>query len=213
MTIHLESEIGTELHLEVDGHDGRVICQLIGVLPEKLLILSVPDKVIAKFTPDTPLADITLRGISRGQAFGFKVPCLRIINQPETLLMLAFPSSIQEQTIRKNRRVKCLLPAKLEHQSVAISGVIADLSNDGCHFQTSTELSDQQQGIVQIGQPLDITFELPGKAAPETIEAVIRNTFVDEHTVHIGLEFKNISTATKQVVDEFVALSFEIASF
>ena len=213
MTIQLESEIGTELHLELDGSDGRVVTTLIGVAKNTLIIISVPDKVATKLSKEDILPDATLRGISRGQAFGFKVSALRILLQPDALLILAYPASVQVQAIRKNRRVKCLLPAKFGQDTTGIPGVIADLSNSGCHFQASSELNDQQKAIVQLDQTVLMSFALPGREAPKTIEAVVRNTYVNDKTVHIGFEFRDVDSATKNVLEEFIALSFEIQPF
>lgn len=213
MTVQLESEIGTELHLELDGSDSRVLTTLIGVAKDKLLIIAVPEKLAAQLNNGEPLPIATLRGISRGQAFGFKVPALRILSEPDALLILAYPSSIQVQAIRKNRRVKCLLPAKFGLDTTGIAGVIADLSNSGCHFQASSELNDNQKAIVQLGRVVLMSFALPGREAPKTIEAEVRNTFVNDTTVHVGFEFRDVDSATKNVLEEFIALSFEIQPF
>lgn len=213
MAVQLDSEIGTELHLELDGSEGRILTTLIGVAKNNLLIISVPEKLATQLNNDGPLPNATLRGISRGQAFGFKVPALRILSEPDALLILGYPSSIQVQAIRKNRRVKCLLPAKFGHDTTGIPGVIADLSNSGCHFQASSELNDHQKAIVQLGQVVLMSFALPGREAPKTIEAVVRNTYINDTTVHIGFEFSDVDSATKNVLDEFIALSFEIQPF
>ena len=82
MAVQLDSEIGTELHLELDGSEGRILTTLIGVAKNNLLIISVPEKLATQLNNDGPLPNATLRGISRGQAFGFKVPALRILSEP-----------------------------------------------------------------------------------------------------------------------------------
>ena len=213
MAVYLQSEIGTELHLELDGTEGRVLTTLIGVAKNKLLIISIPEKLALQLGAEDSLPEATLRGISRGQAFGFKVPALRVLSEPDALLILDYPSSIQIQAIRKNRRVKCLLPAKFGQDTTGVPGVIADLSNSGCHFQASSELNDHQKAIVQLGQVVLMSFALPGREAPKTIEAVVRNTYVNDATIHIGFEFRDVDSATKNVLDEFIALSFEIQPY
>ena len=209
----LEAEIGTELQLEIEGSDGRVRTSLVGVITDELLIVQITSQLAQLINELDELPIVTLRGISRGQAFGFKSKALSCLNEPKPLLIVSFPKSIAKQDIRRNRRVKCLLPAKFAQDTTGISGVIADLSNSGCHFQTSIDLNDHQAAIVQLENAVLLSFQLPGKETPKTVEAVVRNTYVDKSTVHIGFEFTDVDSATLKTMDEFIALSFEIQPF
>lgn len=212
--IKLQSEVDTEMMLEMKSINARFRSRLVGVLTDELLIFHLPETNIRKAITNADIGkNITVRGISRGEAFGFNVEILACMATPAHLLMLAYPSSIQHQSIRNSKRVKCLLPAKFAKDTVAISGVIADISNDGCHFQTETKLNNKQSAIVELNTGVLISFVLPGKGTPKTVEAIIRNTYLDKDSLHIGMQFPEVDSVTRKQLDEFIALSFEMASF
>jgi len=213
MSVILEAEIGTELQLEIEGTEGRVKTTLVGVISSQLLIVHINETIAEAVLQSDSLPVVTLRGISRGQAFGFKSQTLKCLTEPQPILLVSYPKSIAKQDVRKNRRVKCLLPAKFAQDTTGIGGVIADLSNSGCHFQTSTDLNEHQAAIVQLENSVLISFQLPGKETPKTVEGAVRNTYVDGSTVHIGFEFTDVDSATLKAMDEFIALSFEIQPF
>jgi len=213
--LKLVSEINTEMQAEIEGFDGRFKVILVGVVEQASLIYSVTeslapqlDQLLHKAKPE-----ITIRGISRGDAFGFQSTGLRFIHTPSALLFTSFPKFIQHQTIRNSRRVKCLLPGKFALDTIGVAGVIADISNSGCHFQTQSNLNNHQARIIKPDTEVLISFVLPGKEVPKTIEAIIKNTFVEEDNVHIGMQFVNVDSITLKLLNEFIALSFDISPF
>ncbi|MEL0035544.1 MAG: PilZ domain-containing protein [Gammaproteobacteria bacterium] len=209
----LTSEIGTELQLEIERTEGRVRTVLVGVISDDMLILQITEKLADVISQLDALPVVTLRGISRGQAFGFKSQALRCISNPTNLMLIEYPESIQKQDVRRNRRVKCLLPANLTQDNHSVSGVIADLSNSGCHFQTSTDLTNDQTAMLQLEQVVTLSFQLPGLETPKKAQAVVRNTYIEQSTIHLGFEFTEVDNVTASAMEEFISLSFDIQPF
>lgn len=212
--IQFRSEIDTEMQMEFEELEGRIKIFLVGVISNRYLVFSVSDDrksgSLAKITQHTSL---TIRGISRGEAFGFRTEIIRIIKDPEVLLFVKYPTFVQHQSIRNSHRVKCLLPAKFAHDTTGIGGIISDISISGCHFQCENDLNQQQAAIIQLNGQFLFSFELPGKEVPKTIEATIKNTYVETDTIHIGFQFDALDTVTEKLLKEFIALSFDISPF
>lgn len=212
--IKLQSEIDSEMMLDMKSINARFRSRLVGVLNDKLLIFHLPEGKIRQALTNADIGQkITVRGISRGEAFGFNAEILACMSIPDHLLMLSYPADIQHQSIRNSRRVKCLLPAKFARDTIGIPGVVSDISNDGCHFQTETKLNSKQSAIVELNSQVLVSFVLPGKDIPKTVDATIRNTFIDTDSLHIGMQFHEVDSVTRKQLDEFIALSFEIAPF
>jgi len=212
--IKFSAEINTEMQLELEQLKGRHRCTLIGVIKNNSLIFRSDDVDLNQTLMTTKeQSPLTIRGISRGEAFGFNCQLQRFIRAPQELFFVTYPNQVQHQSIRNSRRVKCLLPATFAQDTTGIGGVIMDISNSGCHFQTIGHLNDHQADIIQIDAPILISFELPGKEVPKTIEALIRNTYVEDDTVHVGIQFTQVDSVTLKLLNEFIALSFEISPF
>jgi hypothetical protein len=213
-TIKFSSEIETEMQVELAQLDGRHRCILVGVVQSDSLIFRTNDKALNEALANLPEnSPLTIRGISRGEAFGFNCQFQCFLDKPQPLFIVSFPDRVQHQTIRNSRRVKCLLPATFARGTTGIGGVIVDISNSGCHFQTIGQINNHQAEIIQLDAEIMVSFELPGKEVPKTIEAVIRNTFVEDDTVHVGIQFNQVDTITLKLLNEFIALSFEISPF
>ena len=213
--IKLTAEIGTEMQVEITNLDSRVKLILIGVVAKQYLIFRIPEKLFqaggtSAFKIDSIL---NVRGISRGFAFGFHSSIIAVHQTPDTLLFAKYPAKIQQHTIRKNQRVKCLLPAKLTHESTQISGITADISRSGCHFQAKKDFTTEQIKLTQSGKKITLALSLPGKEAEKKLTAIIKSTFIESEKAQMGIEFINVDDGTLKLLDDFIAMSFDLPPF
>lgn len=213
--IKLAAEIGTEMQVEITNLESRVKLTLIGVVPGQYLILRIPEKLFqssgsAAFKTGSSL---NIRSISRGSAFGFHSSIIGFHQTPDTLLYAKYPEKIQQHTIRKNQRVKCLLPAKLMYESIQIAGITADISRSGCHFQAKKDFSSEQVKLTQSGEKITLALSMPGMEADKKITAIIKNTFIDSEKAQMGIEFIAVDESTLKSLDEFIAMSFDLPPF
>jgi len=215
-SVKLSAEIGTEMQVEIANSGSRIKLTMVGIVPGDYLLFQIPEKHISPkslkaFTKNTV---INIRSISRGIAFGFNSTILGVTTSPDTLLFANYPDNIQQQSIRKNQRVKCLLPAKLSQDSTTVIGTLADLSSSGCHFQTKkAELSNEQIAILQPETLINIAISLPAIEENKVIAAQIKNTFTDANKAQIGIEFIEIDEAVKILIEDFVNMSFDLSPF
>jgi len=212
----LISEIGTEMQLEIPGLDSRLKLQLIGVLTGQYLIFNVPNKTLNTIDKKHLAAGVgvNIRCVSRGSIFGFHATINSLNRSPKILLFLSYPKEIQRQSIRKNLRVKCLLPARLIQEKIDIHGTVADISRSGCNFQVKKEsLSVEQIKLSQTGQEASFALSLPGVEGEKQLQATTKSTHIDHEKVQIGIEFKNVDDAVLKIIDNFITMSFDLSPF
>ncbi len=203
------------MQVEITSLESRVKLILIGIVPKQYIILHIPEKLFqssgsAAFKIGSSL---NIRSISRGSAFGFHSSIIGFHQTPDTLLYAKYPEKIQQHTIRKNQRVKCLLPAKLMHESVQITGITADISRSGCHFQAKKNFSAEQIKLTQSGEKMTLALSMPGMETYKKITAIIKNTFIDSEKAQMGIEFIDVEESTLKSLDEFIAMSFDLPPF
>ena len=210
--LNLADEFQTDMQLEIAGMHGRFKSVLVGVIHEEVLIFHISPKFadpLQRLTKNQNIT-VTVRGISRGMAFGFKGAAIKFVRHPKSILLVAYPAQIQTQVIRETHRVKCLLPCDFAKDEVTVKGVIADISTSGCHFKTQIDISEEQASAMQLNNDVEMKFTLPGRDKAITQKAIIRNTFMDDHKIDIGFQFDDIQEDTIQIIQEFIDLSFDI---
>ncbi len=215
-SVKLAAEIGTEMQVEITDSGSRIKLIMVGVVPGQYLLFQIPEKNISSRTLKIFEVGsiINIRCISRGIAFGFNSIIMGATISPDTLLFVKYPEFIQQQSIRKNQRVKCLLPATVNQDAISVKGTIADLSSSGCHFQTQKSLLNNEQiGIMKRNTLIKIAILLPAVEVTKGIPAQIKSTFSDLEKIQLGIEFKKVGQKTNKLIENFVNMSFEIPPF
>ena len=212
----LTAEINTEMQLEIAGLNHRIKLSLVGLLKGQYLLFSIPQKLIdsigiGAFTVGLP---VNVRCISRGAAFGFHSSIAHMNQVPTKLLFLEYPEGIQRHKIRKAQRVKCLLPAEIQQEQIKVSGNIADISRSGCHFQAKvSNFGTDEAALAKAGGEVNIKIAIPGVNGHQSIKSSVKNFAMDVEKVQIGLEFLSVEPEIIAMIDEFVAMSFDLEPF
>ncbi|MFT5450719.1 MAG: hypothetical protein ACI9N9_000199 [Enterobacterales bacterium] len=213
-TIRLSAEIGTEMSVELPSLNNRIKLPLIGILTNEYLIFHLPQKIISMTSSKDFSSGIgvNIRSISRGAVFGFHASIISKHTLSESALFVSYPKTIQTQVIRKSLRVKCLLPACVSQDDVLLSGTVADISQGGCNFQAKKEFFNTEQvKCFQVGNDIKVALSLPGIEGEKTIDTKIINLAQDVEKVQLGLAFNNIEQATLKLIDDIIAMSFDIS--
>jgi riboflavin synthase alpha subunit len=213
-TIRLSAEIGTEMSVELPSLKNRITLTLIGILNNEYLIFHLPQKIINMTTAKDFSSGIgvNIRSISRGSVFGFHASIISKHTLPESALFISYPKSIQTQVIRKSLRVKCLFPASVSQNDVSLSGTVADISEGGCNFQAKKEsFNIEQVKVFQVGENVTMALSLPGIKGETSIDARIINLALDAEKVQVGLAFNTVEETTLKIIDDIIAMSFDIS--
>lgn len=106
-------------------------------------------------------------------------------------------------TLRRFPRRPTSIPAELARGLAAgagerARGSITDLSIGGCALATALGLS--------VGEAIQVSFTLPGCAAPVTVEGTVRRAQRVGEGVRAGMEFKSLPTDVSEELNAFLAL-------
>ena len=210
----LYTEVGTEMQLEFPGLENRLKLSLIGLQSNRYLIFHLPNKYYKSIDKSVYAVGtvVNIRFISRGSVFGFRSRIINLSSQPEYLIFFQYPNDLQKQVIRKNNRVYCLLPAKLSQNSINIEGTVADISLSGCSFQAKTgAFTTDQIKQIQSDKNIDFAISLPGVQGEKTMKAAVQNVVVDSEKAKFGIQFTSIDDDTRAILNNFIAMSFDLS--
>ena len=195
-------KVGERFQLELPAKLGnrRAIVKLIGYLEGECLFVTAPDE--PGLGPLIEGDSVTVRAFSGQNAFGFVSHVEKSVKLPFPYLHLTFPKRIVGKTIRRSRRIRTELPAKIIGSGEALEGTLANLSASGAELRVSAEPG-------KLGDSLTLEFKISVHAVESALKlsAVIRSlsTVGDAAAaIRCGVEFQNLSPADKVQLQSLV---------
>ena len=191
--MHLK--VGHKMHLTLatyaknSGESNSYATSMIGYVQDSTLIVSMPasDQLIGE--PFIEGDQIHVRLITGQYAYKFTVFVDKIIKVPFKYLHLSFPKDIQDQSIRKSRRIKCNLQATVAEKAIPIT--ISDLSICGAGITSHLPL-----GTLGSVVTLSFVISVHDREIPLFIKAVIRSakqsTKKNQKIICSGVEYTGI---------------------
>ena len=110
----IQLQIGAPVHVErrLEKQSLKGASRIIGASEEKVLMIA-PPMAMGKPILSLPGEHCIVRLLQRGQLFGFRTKVLKVFSDPLPILMLEYPRSIEEMSLRKSERLDCDLPSQL----------------------------------------------------------------------------------------------------
>jgi hypothetical protein len=186
--------IGQVLDIEIqDTGNGRFQSTLIGMKEGKYLLTSMPSLTRHGNLRDLLLddQDVIVRTIcekTTGECLGFKSHVYAKLKQPEQLLFLAFPTTLQVHELRNENRMLVTQSAQilLDNGVRQIVGLITDFSASGCHFEYASAAAD----LPRKDDRVDICFRHPESAQDVRSGCRICSVKIYQDIVRIGMAFE-----------------------
>ena len=131
-------ELGTEFQIEIEGITFRLKSTLVGMELGQYLIIKTPSfpsevgNIKQKLFPGI---EIVVRYLHKGTVFGFRTQLIEAFFTPRRLLFLEYPKVIEHYDLRSNRRVECIIPAKIILKEKETEGTILDINEKGCRIR------------------------------------------------------------------------------
>lgn len=192
----LKLAYGYPLQLQTNstGQPERYSCRLIGCVPGRSILLSVPRTTgrIVRFRPGQKMVARIM--VNNGIGI-FACALENQIADPYPILFVSYPESVSFKGIRGATRVAVQMPVKVTNDSAVeepqAKGVMADVSISGARLELNDAVGDVGDRITILGM-----LEVLGISRELQIEAVIRSRVerstqeVDESLPAIyGVEF------------------------
>jgi len=197
--------IGMDLQLSIEGISFPVKTRLIGLEPNKFIIIRPPASSQFKDVKHKlfPGNRMIVRYLVQGEIVAFSTTLNEFTSSPAPLLFLSFPKKLIHRNIRSAPRAACMIPVIAQIGDRSYSGIITDISMKGC--QCVVTLPDPST-IPDKTQSVDLHFKFLGKAEEQKLTGEIKNLTHKNSRLTLGLKFNYIQSEFVQPISEYIDL-------
>lgn len=196
-------QIGDILQIEPAKGDGRYRVRLIGLVPQRSLLVTAPE---FKREPVEMREgqELTVRAFAKEEALTFKTRVQRVCAKPYPYLHLSYPVSFEPASARQSPRARVRMygMAKQEDSGRSEKVGIGDLSTDGAMLWCNAELGRVGDSLI-----LRLDFGQLG-LAPMELPVEIRNVHEQladrEARWRFGVEFTLLSEEATSALRKYV---------
>jgi c-di-GMP-binding flagellar brake protein YcgR len=191
-----ELEMGSVVHVNIEGYDFNFVVRLVGIDQGKLIITTLP----AEHTiPEGDTYDtifelghcLEMKIVHDGKVIAFESIISDLSFQNSQLLIGSFPEMVECRRIRSHNRYPCILSCDIRYKQNERTGLITDISRGGCHMIISTETKNSFLGTaMKQNEPTELEIYFPFSEDPAIIETTVKS--FEEKTpkgTQVGLAF------------------------
>lgn len=197
-------EIGAKLKMEFDELESPLMSVMVGMVPERYLIVTAPapGPVITKALERQ--RHITVKYIHMGRLCMFRTWVQKSIDAPYRLLFLEYPSAIHYHELRRSKRATIFVPCTFTAQdSPEYYGVLVDISSLGCQVRIKAKGNGPLPNV-SLEEKVRLRCLLPGIKDDQKIEGVVKNIQKSQEQTSIGLEFIDLPDYLRQAIDTYL---------
>ncbi len=199
----LNLDIGTPLHINIQGLEIKIKTKLIGMESWEYLIIKAPVGYAGIRNKMVEGNKVVVRYLREGSIFGFEAYILTVIDKPTSLLIIDYPRNIEEKSIRKAERKDCYIPCTIIIDNEESDGTLVDISTGGCQCVAPNHKSDEYSGP-ENGSSVKISFELPTEDEQIVLEGLIVNTAEYHAAARLGIKFSEGIDAAQEPIKKFL---------
>lgn len=206
-------EIGAAAQIAAVGDKLRLPCSVVGVYKKQRLILSRPSDASfskAGIFPDDYLKidrPLMIQMAAGGYVFAFKSFLTGVYNTASKLLIVDIPADLTYRSLRKQARVPCAFPTKIEIDHETLQATTLDISLGGARVDIASEDMSRIQTAVNTGLSATIEILFPHSEQPEKFKGKLSNpSRRDTHSHEISLLFNKPPQGVKHYL-EFTQMS------
>ncbi len=191
-------ELGTDLLIEGKNKNRSLSSKLIGMKVGNYLIVN-----ISATKPDTlswlKKEQVLVKYVNQDDIFSFQSRILTILDQPDALVFLKYPDHVKSCNIRRHKRVECFLPIHAKSRNHRDSGVVINISAQGCLC-----MIDQFESWENItGETIELSFSY-GNQETLSINGKVRSNQIQGSQIKLGIQFDDIDNFSQSVLSTLV---------
>lgn len=205
--IRVSIDIGTKLHLKIDGVDLPLQSIFIGMETNEYLIIKSPNplyKIKHKLFQGN---DIIVKYIYKG-IHTFQTRIIEHIAKPISILIIEYPKIIQSHDPRTHARMHCYIPSIIKGKNEKGFGAILDVSRVGCRWQIKATLEEERMRSFSINEKVTLECRLPGTKKNIILVGDVRTIKKNKQEINLGVLFHKGSQEVKNMISHYT-LSLE----
>lgn len=194
--------------VQAPPYASRIEAKILGCSIGQYVVLSSssggrPGNGLSALTPR--IGDVlVVRFLVDGIAYGFSSRVTHLIAHPETLIFLEYPESIEQASIRRDRRIASRLPCNLIYSSgERIPALLLDISEGGGKIVTRS--IDEAYRAPGTAVKLEFTLPPPSNGVHEIAAKVVRTT-QQQQSIVTGISFERRDGNLMESLASFLCL-------
>ena len=191
--------LGSEVLFQLEGSKERLKAVLVGMEPQKFIILNIPSAPALKEMISIG-SDMIIRYVFTGNVFAFKATVIGVISEPFPLTFISYPKSIEILNLRSEKRVECNIPATVYVNHKRTEGVIVDISFNGVRI--ACEILENMS--IEIDNEVFVEFPLPGLKGEHNFFGKIKNIAKEKKKASLGIQFINLDPTLKNRLRSYI---------
>lgn len=200
----LALDIGSKIKMEFDEVDSPLVSTLVGMVPDKYLVVTTPNPFSVVETALSSASRIVIKYLHFGKLYMFKTKLIKAIDDPYHLLFLDYPTVVHYHELRKAKRTKIFIPTTLAlSNSKEFSGVLIDLSGLGCLCQVKSK-ENSPLPKVEVNAKINLRCLLPGLKGEQELKGEVKNIKKNIGESWIGIEFTNLQEDIRESIERYV---------
>lgn len=187
----LRAGMTVDLQITISNVARRVRTEFIGMDGMRSIIIRYPDET--KWTglneaiyPDKSAIMRFILEEETGEVIAFKTQITHLVKKPINMIFIAFPTQIQSQGLRSERRAQIHVPVSVlnaENEQMLANGILLDISNNGCRIGMRRDSARKLAAN-------DIVIRMNGQQGePFELSGSVMNTKSDEVYFLYGVKF------------------------
>lgn len=121
------------------------------------------------------------------------------------MLLLEYPKIIENCDLRSDKRIDCLLPAKIKVKDKEKHGAVLDISERGCRYSTRASKGGKLPSV-QVDEQITLMCQFPGIEAEQVVTGVVKNVRTDKQEMSLEIEFHDIAPEVQNIIDRYISI-------
>lgn len=191
-------ELGTSLLIETGKKNKALSGKLIGMKVGSYVIVDVSgaEQDISALPKEEK---VQVRYVNQDDIFNFSSRILMTLDQPDNLIFLHYPDTVESCNIRSNKRVDCFMQIHVKSAGRRDPAVITNISAKGClcsmdRFPSWETISNQK---------IELVFPY-GDQELLTLPGEVKSTRIKGTQIKLGIEFDTLDGYSQSVLATIV---------
>jgi len=147
---------------------------------------------------------LLVRCLYDGTVYGFRTTVTRLLTEPEYLLFVLYPHTVEQVSVRRAPRLPCGIPCEAQLPGADSRTLMMDISATGCGLTGRVAAADDAPAL---GASVTVSLPVPGRPSPVTLNGELCRIGVDDDRWEGGVRFTEDQHAVVTELQPYLSLA------